>query len=132
MTAIQIASLDHLVLTVRDLATTIRFYVDGLGMRVDTFAPGRTALYFGTQKLNLHEAGHEFDPKAQLPTPGSADLCFLTATPLAAVIEHLQVQGIAIEEGPIQRSGAQGPINSVYCRDPDGNLVEIANQLSAG
>jgi catechol 2,3-dioxygenase-like lactoylglutathione lyase family enzyme len=122
----EITSLDHLVLTVRDIEATCRFY-GALGFRRETFGEGRTALAFGRQKLNLHAAGNEFEPKARRPTPGSADLCFLTDSPIEDVVAHLAGLGIAIEEGPVARIGATGPIRSVYIRDPDGNLVEIAH-----
>jgi catechol 2,3-dioxygenase-like lactoylglutathione lyase family enzyme len=121
--------IDHLVLTVRDLAATIAFYTTALGMEEVTFGEERKALAFGTQKINLHEAGREFEPKALHPRPGSADLCFLTAEPLARVVAHLGRCGVDVLEGPILRTGAQGPIESIYLRDPDGNLLEIANQL---
>jgi catechol 2,3-dioxygenase-like lactoylglutathione lyase family enzyme len=121
--------LDHLVLTVRDLSAAIAFYTGALGMEEVSFGEGRKALAFGTQKINLHEAGREFEPKALHPKPGSADLCFLTAEPLSAVVVHLRNYGVEILEGPIERTGAQGPIESIYIRDPDGNLIEIANQL---
>jgi catechol 2,3-dioxygenase-like lactoylglutathione lyase family enzyme len=121
--------IDHLVLTVRDLSATIAFYTGALGMEEVTFGEGRKALAFGTQKINLHEAGREFEPKALHPKPGSADLCFLTSEPLAQVVVHLRNYGVEILEGPIERTGAQGPIESIYIRDPDGNLIEIANQL---
>jgi catechol 2,3-dioxygenase-like lactoylglutathione lyase family enzyme len=123
-----ITSLDHLVLTVRDLDATARFYVEGLGMRLESFGAGRRALHFGTQKINLHLAGHEFEPKAAKPTPGSADLCLLTATPVEAVATHLQGFGCRLVEGPVARAGATGPLRSIYVRDPDGNLIEIANR----
>jgi catechol 2,3-dioxygenase-like lactoylglutathione lyase family enzyme len=129
--AIRIAQLDHLVLTVRDIEATCAFYERVLGMEVVTFGTARTALQFGGQKINLHQLGYEFEPKAQTPTPGSADLCFITATPLSAVIAHLQACGVAIEEGPGRRVGARGPLESVYIRDPDGNLIELANELDA-
>jgi catechol 2,3-dioxygenase-like lactoylglutathione lyase family enzyme len=121
--------IDHLVLTVRDLAATVAFYTRVLGMEEVTFGQDRKALAFGTQKMNLHEAGKEFEPKAIHPTPGSADLCFLTAEPLARVMKHLQACGVDVLEGPIERTGAQGPLESIYIRDPDGNLIEISNQL---
>jgi catechol 2,3-dioxygenase-like lactoylglutathione lyase family enzyme len=124
---ITIDYLDHLVLTVTSLEATTAFYRDVLGMRVETFGEGRTALVFGGEKINLHEAGHEYEPKAARPTPGSADLCFVAGTPLTAVIEHLAALGVAIEEGPVQRTGASGPILSIYVRDPDRNLIEISN-----
>lgn len=126
----KIASLDHLVLTVRDLEVTCAFYERVLGMEVVTFGQGRKALSFGTQKFNLHQAGKEFEPKADQPTPGAIDLCLLTTTPIADVIQHLQNQAVTITEGPVQRTGAQGPIMSVYFRDPDLNLIEVANQIT--
>ncbi|WP_214321253.1 VOC family protein [Nonomuraea sediminis] len=125
----RIDRLDHLVLTVADLEATVGFYTRVLGMTVTTFRGGRTALEFGRSKINLHVAGHEFDPKALRPTPGSADLCFVVAEPLADVIAHLSRAGVPIEEGPVERTGATGPITSVYVRDPDGNLVELSNYL---
>jgi catechol 2,3-dioxygenase-like lactoylglutathione lyase family enzyme len=123
-----ITGLDHLVLTVRDLDATVRFYVEGLGMELREFAKGRKALHFGSQKINLHVAGHEFEPKAAQPTPGSGDLCFLTGRPLAEISDRLQALGYPIIEGPVARTGATGPIRSIYTRDPDGNLVEIARR----
>lgn len=125
----RIDSLDHIVLTVADIPTAVAFYTQALGMDAVTFGAGRTALAFGVQKVNLHEAGKEFEPKAKQPTPGSADLCFLTMTPLEEVVAHLSDCGVVIEEGPVKRTGAQGAILSVYIRDPDGNLIEIANSL---
>ncbi len=122
----QIEGLDHLVLTVADIEATCIFYERALGMRRVVFGGGRVALQFGRQKLNLHQAGHEFEPKALRPTPGSADLCFVTSQPIEAVVAHLESVGVAIELGPVARSGALGPIQSVYLRDPDGNLIEIA------
>jgi catechol 2,3-dioxygenase-like lactoylglutathione lyase family enzyme len=124
---IAIERLDHLVLTVADLERTCAFYRDALGMRLETFGEGRKALHFGKQKINLHLAGREFEPKAVKPTPGSADLCFIAATPLTEIAAHLERRGIAIELGPVARDGANGPILSLYIRDPDGNLIEIAN-----
>ena len=123
-----ITSLDHVVLTVRDRDATVRFYVDGLGMRLKEFDEGRQALHFGAQKINLHIAGREFEPKAALPTPGSADLCFLTDQPLTEVAKRLEELGHRIIEGPVERTGATGPLVSIYTRDPDGNLIEIARQ----
>jgi catechol 2,3-dioxygenase-like lactoylglutathione lyase family enzyme len=124
---IRIDHLDHLVLTVASIEATCDFYARALGMQVETFGQGRTALRFGDQKINLHQAGREFEPKALRPTPGSADLCFIATTPLEEVMAHLQRLGIAIEEGPVPRTGATGPIRSVYLRDPDANLIEISN-----
>ncbi|AOY01145.1 VOC family protein [Jeongeupia sp. USM3] len=124
-------SLDHLVLTVRDIDASCDFYARVLGMDVVGFGAGRKALKFGQQKINLHQHGREFEPKAGAPAPGSADLCFLTATPLDQVIAHLHACGIAVLEGPVSRTGATGPIVSVYIRDPDANLLEIANRAPA-
>ncbi|MFS8097370.1 VOC family protein [Lentzea alba] len=123
----RIDRLDHLVLTVADLTKTIGFYAGVLGMEEVTFGDGRKALKFGTGKMNLHEAGHEFEPKARQAVPGSADLCFITEDKLDDVIATLHEHGIAIIEGPVDRTGATGTIRSVYVRDPDGNLVEISN-----
>jgi len=123
----QIDRLDHLVLTVADIDRTCRFYVDVLGMKLASFGAGRKALAFGNQKINLHLAGHEFEPKAQRPTPGSADLCFIAAVPLGTVLTDLARHGIVVLEGPVRRTGAVGPINSVYVRDPDDNLIEISS-----
>jgi len=125
----KIDSLDHLVLTVQDIEASCAFYSRVLGMEVVTFGTGRKALSFGTQKINLHQAGHEFEPKAQRPTPGSADLCFLTSVPLAEVQQQLTACGVALIEGPVRRTGAQGPILSLYFRDPDWNLIEVSNRL---
>ena len=125
-----VASLDHLVLTVRDREASCRFYENALGMERISFN-GRTALRFGECKINLHEAGHELSPHAARPLPGSADLCFLTATPLQEVIRRLDDLGIAVEEGPVPRTGAVSDLLSVYVRDPDGNLIEIANPAQA-
>lgn len=127
----KIDSLDHLVLTVRDIDTTVSFYSKVLGMETITFGSGRKALSFGDQKINLHQYGREFEPKAQLPTPGSADLCFLTPVPLTSVVCHLVACEVAILEGPVQRTGATGPIRSVYFRDPDMNLIEVSNRVHA-
>jgi catechol 2,3-dioxygenase-like lactoylglutathione lyase family enzyme len=121
--------LDHLVLTVRDIEATRAFYRKVLGMKEITFS-GRKALAFGNQKINLHEYGNEFEPKALRPTLGSADLCFITTTPLSEVIEHVHSHGIEILEGPIGRAGAMGPITSIYFRDPDGNLIEVSNYVN--
>ncbi len=121
--------LDHLVLTVRDIEASCDFYTRVLGMRVVTFAGGRKALAFGRQKINLHQLGKEFEPKARQATPGSGDLCFISDTPLDEVMAHLTACDVGIEQGPIQRTGAEGPILSVYLRDPDGNLLEISNHL---
>ncbi|MEK9966775.1 MAG: VOC family protein [Rhodospirillaceae bacterium] len=123
----KIRSLDHLVLTVASIEATCAFYTDALGMAIETFAEGRVALKFGDQKINLHQAGREFEPKAAHPLPGSGDLCFLTDAPVRDVIDRLRTLGIEIIEGPVPRTGATGPLTSVYFRDPDGNLIEVAN-----
>jgi catechol 2,3-dioxygenase-like lactoylglutathione lyase family enzyme len=126
---IALDALDHLVLTVRDPAATLQFYVGVLGMRDETFGDGRLALHFGDQKLNVHVAGAEPSPNAAHATPGSADLCFVTRTPVEGVLRVLGEHGIEVEQGPVERIGATGPLLSVYVRDPDGNLVELANRL---
>jgi catechol 2,3-dioxygenase-like lactoylglutathione lyase family enzyme len=123
---VHIDRLDHLVLTVRDVEATCEFYERVMHMRAVTFAGGRRALTFGHQKLNLHPADAPISPHASRPTPGSADLCFITTTPIAEVVAHLQSLGLPIEEGPVRRTGATGPIMSVYFRDPDENLIEVA------
>ncbi|PTR35458.1 catechol 2,3-dioxygenase-like lactoylglutathione lyase family enzyme [Luteibacter sp. OK325] len=123
----KIDRLDHLVLTVTDIDVTVAFYTRVLGFDVVTFGEGRKALTFGRQKLNLHQLGKEFEPKAETPTPGAIDLCLIASTPLDEVMGELQALGIAIEEGPVERTGATGPIRSVYLRDPDQNLIEISN-----
>ena len=126
---VRIDRLDHLVLTVADIDATVDFYTRVLGMEAVTFGAGRTALAFGRSKINLHRAGHEFEPKAHRPTPGSADLCLIAAGPLDQVIEDLAAHGVPVEEGPVERTGATGPILSVYFRDPDQNLIEVSTYL---
>ena len=126
----KLARLDHLVLTVRDVAATCVFYTKVLGMEEITFGEGRKALAFGIQKINLHQAGKEMEPKAEKPTPGSADLCFILdpQEPISSeeVKAHLDSCGVAILEGPVLRTGATGPIRSFYFRDPDLNLIEVS------
>jgi catechol 2,3-dioxygenase-like lactoylglutathione lyase family enzyme len=122
--------LDHVVLTVASIDATVDFYTGVLGMTAVTFGGGRTALRFGTSKINLHQAGHEFEPKADRPTPGSADLCFIVDDPIEEVMRQLGAAGVAIEEGPVPRTGATGDLISCYLRDPDGNLVELSNYRS--
>jgi len=126
--AFTIEQLDHIVLTVAKIDATIDFYTEVLGMDEVKF-DGRKALRFGDQKINLHQRGHEFSPKAAHPTPGSGDLCFVTLTPLEEVIEYLNQLRVHIEEGPVERTGAVGKLRSIYIRDPDHNLVEISNYL---
>jgi len=123
----KISHIDHLVLTVADLDATCEFYSRVLSMEVVTFGGGRRALSFGHQKINLHQHGHEFEPKAARPTPGSVDICLITETQISDVLAQLKACNVAVEQGPIARTGAKGPINSVYFRDPDSNLIEISN-----
>ena len=123
----ELQRIDHFVLTVASIATTCAFYEKVLGMKVVVFGDGRKALTFGVQKINLHELGKEFEPKAKTPQPGSADFCLITSLPITHIIEHLEKCGVEIEEGPVARTGATGPVTSVYFRDPDGNLVEISS-----
>lgn len=129
MTDLHIDRLDHLVLTVADIATTCGFYQRVLGMEVIDVGAGRKALRFGMQKINLHAHGKEFEPKADRPTPGAADLCLITYATMEEILAHLDAQGVVVEEGPVQRTGATGPILSVYVRDPDANLIEVARYL---
>jgi catechol 2,3-dioxygenase-like lactoylglutathione lyase family enzyme len=127
---VKIDSLDHLVLTVADVDASCAFYERVLGMQAVTFGEGRKALSFGVQKINLHRYHHEFEPKAAYPMPGSADLCFLTKVPVDQVMSHLTACGVAVLEGPVRRTGAQGPIVSVYFRDLDQNLIEVSNLIA--
>ncbi len=124
---ITLERLDHLVLTVRDIEATCRFYERVLGMRRESFGAGRIALHFGRQKINMHPYPSPVEIVAEDPRPGSADLCFVTETPIAQVAAHLKACGVEIESGPVERTGAQGTLRSVYCRDPDGNLIEVSN-----
>jgi enamine deaminase RidA (YjgF/YER057c/UK114 family)/catechol 2,3-dioxygenase-like lactoylglutathione lyase family enzyme len=126
--AITIDRLDHLVLTCADLDATAAWYAKVLGMtRVEFGEPRRVALRYGQQKINLHQAGREFSPRARIALPGSADLCFITRATPEAVVAHLAACGVAVEVGPAEKDGALGPITSVYVRDPDGNLVEVSS-----
>ncbi len=120
--------LDHIVLTTKDKTRCIAFYIDLLGMQLETFGEGRMAFKFGQQKINLHEYGKEFLPKANLPTPGSLDLCFIASVPLNDVIARLNQEKWPIEEGPVMRTGAVYKIRSIYLRDPDKNLIEISER----
>ena len=126
---ISISRIDHIVLTVNSIPATIDFYVRVLGMHADTFADNRVALKFGQQKINLHEADNEFEPKAQNATPGSADLCLLTETELSLAMQHVQNCDVEIIEGPVERTGATGKLLSFYIRDPDQNLIEVAKRI---
>lgn len=119
--------MDHIVLTVASISKTIDFYTQYLGMEVETFRGDRKALKFGNQKFNLHQKGHEYEPKAARPTPGAIDLCLITKTPLSEVQAFLRQSGVLIEEEPVERTGAIGNITSIYLRDPDQNLIEISN-----
>lgn len=121
-----IDGLDHVVLTVGSVDRTVDFYTRILGMRVERQAGRPTALHFGSQKFNIHQAGREFEPKALNPTPGGGDFCLLTRSPSAEVARRLERLGVTIELGPVARDGACGPMTSVYFRDPDDNLVEVA------
>jgi len=126
---VRIRAIDHVVLTVADVQRTLDFYQRALGMTPVAFGEGRRALAFGDQKLNLHQAGREFEPKARTPTKGSADLCLLTDVPIAEVLAHLSGAGVAVELGPVDKTGARRPLRSIYFRDPDGNLIEVANEV---
>jgi catechol 2,3-dioxygenase-like lactoylglutathione lyase family enzyme len=129
--AVVIDRIDHVVMTVRDIGATCAFYARVLSMRVVTFADDRKALAFGRQKINLHEAGREFEPMADAPARGAIDFCLIATTPIASVVEHLKRCGVELVEGPVRKTGATGPIESVYFRDPDGNLIEVSNYTSA-
>lgn len=126
---LRIDRLDHLVLTVANIDETCDFYSRVLGLKVTHFGEGRTALEFGRQKINLHEVGKEFVPRAARATAGSGDLCLVSATPLEDVVQHLDKCAVTIIEGPVAKTGAIGPIRSVYFRDPDGNLIEVSEYL---
>ena len=122
-----IKHIDHLVLTVKNIEKTVQFYESVLGMKKEIFGDGRVALTFGNHKINLHQVGNEFEPKAKHPTPGSADLCFITDIDLNIAMNSVKDKGIQIIEGPVKRTGANGIILSFYFRDPDSNLIEISN-----
>ena len=125
----QLQRIDHLVLTVHDIKESCTFYARVLGMEVVDFADNRKALAFGSQKINLHEQGKEFEPRARAATPGSMDICLLCDETVDELTRHLQQHDISIIEGPVQRTGAVGPVTSIYFRDPDGNLLELATPL---
>jgi catechol 2,3-dioxygenase-like lactoylglutathione lyase family enzyme len=124
-----IRHLDHLVITARDPEATIKFYTEILGMRLVVFGEGRKALAFGEQKINLHDAAKPYVPHAKAPTPGSVDLCFIAAEPVERVMAELKAKGVKIEEGIVPRTGALAKLRSLYIRDPDGNLIEISNEV---
>jgi catechol 2,3-dioxygenase-like lactoylglutathione lyase family enzyme len=125
----KVQRIDHIVLTVADIERTLEFYERVLGMTAVSFGEGRRALAFGDQKLNLHQAGREFEPKALRPTPGAIDMCLVTDVPLDQVAAHLRSQSVTIEHGPVDKVGARGPLRSLYFRDPDGNLIEVSNEI---
>jgi catechol 2,3-dioxygenase-like lactoylglutathione lyase family enzyme len=125
----KINRIDHLVLTVADIERTVEFYTRVLGMEKIEFALGRIALACGEQKINLHQLSKEFEPRAEHVRAGSADLCLIIDTPIEQAIEHIQQHGVDLIAGPVNRSGAKGKIISVYLRDPDGNLLEVANYI---
>lgn len=122
-----VRAIDHFVLTCGDVEVTVAFYERALGMKAETFAGGRRALSFGKQKINLHQAGAEYVPHAENPLPGSADFCLISDVPVAEIAEHLASMGVEVIEGPVAKTGATGPLTSIYFRDPDGNLVEVSN-----
>jgi catechol 2,3-dioxygenase-like lactoylglutathione lyase family enzyme len=126
----KIDSLDHVVLTVQDIDATCKFYAKVLGMEIVTFGENRKALSFGSQKINLQQLGRESTLRAEMPTPGSADVCFVTSVPLADVIAHLNFCGVNLIGGPVERNGAKGLMMSVYFRDPDMNLIEVSNYVN--
>src|SRR5690554_4084740 len=126
-----ILRLDHIVLTVRSIEDTVRFYTEVLGMEQEIFGTGRVALKFGAQKINLHESGKEFEPKANSPTPGSADVCFITDLPISEAYDRVSEKSVCIIEGIVSRTGAVGPIQSFYFRDPDHNLIEVSSYATA-
>lgn len=126
----KIDAIDHIVLTVKDIDATCAFYAKAMGMKVVKFGEeGRVALAFGAQKINLHQVGREFEPKAQRPVAGSGDVCFVTSVPIADVVAHLQSNGVEVIDGPVRRTGAIGTLMSVYFRDPDLNLIEVSNYV---
>jgi len=126
---VRVDRLDHLVLTVASIEATVEFYTRVLGMEVMTFGAGRTARALGPSKNSLHQAGKELEPKALRPTPGSADLCLIVEDDMAEVLAELAAAGVPVEQGPVERTGAAGPIISCYLRDPDRNLIELSNYL---
>jgi catechol 2,3-dioxygenase-like lactoylglutathione lyase family enzyme len=126
-----VEGIDHFVLTVRDIDATCAFYERVLGVETVVFGENRKALSFGRQKINLHQYGKEFEPKANSPTPGSADFCLVTSIPIPEVVSHLKSCGVRVLQGPVRKIGARGPMVSVYLRDPDLNLIEVSNYQNA-
>ena len=124
----EVNKIDHVVLTVQDIDETLAFYQKVLGMERVVCGEGRVALKFGNHKLNLHESGNEYEPKAMQPVPGSVDLCLITPTPLNEAIQHIESCGVVIIHGPVNRTGACGSLMSIYFRDPSGDLIEVANE----
>ena len=124
--SMKIERIDHIVLTVTDIDRTSEFYSRVLGMEIVSFGANRRALRFGEQKFNLHERGRELGLRAKTAMPGAIDMCLITGDPIEEVLTHLKSSGVTVEDGPVERAGATGPITSVYFRDPDGNLVEIS------
>lgn len=122
----EFARIDHFVLTVDDIETTCEFYSERLGAEVVTYDSNRKALQFGDQKINIHQVGDEFEPNAAQPQPGSGDFCVTTELPIEEVKNSLSERGVEIIDGPVERTGARGTMMSVYIRDPDDNLIEIA------
>lgn len=125
----EVTKLDHIVLTVKDIQTTVSFYTSVLGMKLERFGRDRVGLTYATGRINLHEFGNELEPKAGKPTPGSSDLCFIVSMPLNEVRTHVESVGVTIIKGPVVRTGSNGPIESLYFRDPDQNLIEVANEM---
>jgi len=128
--AMEVDRVDHFALTVKDIDRTVDFYEKNLGMKKIIFGDSRTALFFGNQKINLHQLDSEFEPKAQNVSPGSADLCFITNTSIDEANRELRDNNVKIIEGPVKRTGAKGEITSIYFRDPDGNLIEVSNYIN--
>ena len=134
MTKLEIGSIDHIVMQAADLVATITFYTEIMGMRAESFQPPtggpvRQSLHFGRQKINLHDAAAPYIPHAACPVAGSVDLCFITTQPIADWQEHFTAHNIEIEDGPVRKTGANGPLLSLYVRDPDGNLIEVSNYI---